>query len=117
MHVVGSWTLDVGRWPLAVPGSEPSCAPFDRDNQVMIENLVILARWFFKHKHRFARGTEYQKILVIDLQLAPVSQIQGHGFPVGSDGFDVLNFHAQRSLTDFTIGFQHPTSNSLVIRD
>src|SRR5947207_10376134 len=33
-----------------------SCASFNGNNEFMIENLIILARRLFEHKHRFARG-------------------------------------------------------------
>jgi len=66
----------------------------------MIENLIIFARRLFKHKHRFARGTEHQKILMVDLQHATVSQVKNDGLPVGPNGFDVLNSHARKTLTD-----------------
>ena len=66
----------------------------------MIENLIIFAGRLFKHKHRLARGTEHQKILVIDPQLSSVSQVQSDGLPVDPNGFDILNSHARKTLTD-----------------
>jgi hypothetical protein len=66
----------------------------------MIENLIIFARRLFKHKHRLARGTEQEKILMVDPQFAPVSQVKSDGLPVGPNGFEVLNFHGRKTLTD-----------------
>src|SRR5438552_1719141 len=62
----------------------------------MIENLIIFARRLFKYKHRLACGAEHEKILMVDLQLAPVSEGKSDGFPVGSNGFDILESHARK---------------------
>src|SRR6266516_693686 len=77
-----------------------SCASFDGNDEFVIENLIILARRLFKHKHRLACGTKHKKILMVDPQLAPVSQVESDGFPVGPNGFNVLNFHARKTLAD-----------------
>ena len=77
-----------------------SCASFDGNDEFVIENLIIFARRLFKHKHRLARGTEHKKILMVDPQLAPVSQGKSDGLPVGPNGFNVLNFHARKTLAD-----------------
>ena len=66
----------------------------------MVENLVILARRFLKHKDGFAGGTKKEKVLVVHSQFAPVGQIKGNGLPVGPNGFNVLNFHARKTLAD-----------------
>src|SRR5438093_10597716 len=79
----------------------------------MIENLIILARRFFKHEPRLARGAEYQKILMVDPQLPPVGQVKNDGLPVGPNGFDALNSHARKTLTDVPSVFHsdsQPTS-------
>src|SRR5437773_4747901 len=82
-----------------------SCASFDGKDEFVIENLIIFARRLFKHKHRLARGTEHKKIQMVDPQLAPVSQVESDGLPVGPNGFNVLNFHARKTLADVPSDF------------
>src|SRR2546422_3905688 len=73
-----------------------SRASFDGNDLVMIENLIIFARRLFKNKHHLACRTEHEKILMVDLQLAPVGQLKNNGFPVSPNGFDILDSHARK---------------------